>query len=349
MSGLNSLLKTRWVLHGLLGFGLTWSLSIQTAWAADEGRINAAKAEGELSWYTSMDRERGAGAILNKFEEKYPFIKTKLVRTTGENILNRILVEARAGKFLWDVINLTLPEVEHIKSKGYLQKYNSPENKYFPEQHIDPEGYWTDVYDNTIVLAYNKNMGRPEELPKNWEDLTDPRWKGQILLNEEAYEWFAIMLKVMGEEKGVKFMQDFSRNQPQLRRSHNIITMSIAAGEFTLGLTYGHQVEQFKQKGAPIDWIALEPVPVFPHPIANGKNAPHPNVAKLFYDFVISQEGQMLVRAARRIPPRNGVEPDPPRLKKDLKLVPSTPAIAQRYTKYVDRFVENFRQQMPQR
>jgi iron(III) transport system substrate-binding protein len=244
--------------------------------------------------------------LLKKFEEKYPFIKTTLFRATSEKVLNKIMTEALAGRSFWDAINLTLFEVELIKSKGWLQRYDSPENKFFSKEHVDPNRHWTDVYDNTLVIAYNKNMVPPRDLPKKWEDLLEKRWKGQIVLDEGDYLWFAIMMQVMGEEKGMRYMQDLSRNQTQLRDGHNLINVLIGAGEFPLGLTYGHLAEHFMDKGAPINWVGLQPVPVDLHPVAIGKNAPNPNAAKLFYDYLLSEEGQKLIPVAPELAPKYG-------------------------------------------
>jgi len=321
---------------------LIGGLNFSNIWAGDAADVKQAKTEGNLVWYTSM-HIGNSQVLLKKFEEKYPFIKATLFRSTSEKVLNKITTEALAGSSTWDVTNLTLFEVEFIKSKGLLQKYDSPENRFFSREYVDRDRQWTDVYDNTLVIAYNKNMVPPRDLPKKWEDLLEKRWKGQVVLDEGDTLWFAIMMQVMGEEKGLRYMRDLAANQTQLREGHNLINVLIAAGEFPLGLTYGHLAEQSMDKGAPMNWVGLQPVPVDLHPIAIGKNAPHPNAARLFYDYLLSEEGQKLIMSFRRIPPRNGMEPEPRRLTQGLKLIPVAPELASKYGKYVSQFDSIFK------
>jgi iron(III) transport system substrate-binding protein len=106
-------------------------------------------------------------------------------------------------------------------------------------------------------------------------------------------------------------MRDLAANQTQLREGHNLINVLVAAGEFPLGLSYGHLAGQSMDKGAPMNWVGLQPVPVDLHPVSIGKNAPHPNVARLFYDYLLSEEGQKLIVSFRRISPRIGMDPEP--------------------------------------
>jgi iron(III) transport system substrate-binding protein len=160
-----------------------------------------------------------------------------------------------------------------------------------------------------------------DAVPKSWEDLLDPKWKGgKICLDTRRHDWFYGMLEVMGADKGKRFMQQLRDQKLEFRQGNTLILQLLTAGEFPLAITYAHSVEYVKAKGAPVDWVALDPMIAISQPIALYRHAPRPNAGKLFIDFVLSKEGAGLLREQQRIPARLDVEPltarlDPNRLK----------------------------------
>ena len=155
----------------------------------------------------------------------------------------------------------------------------------------------------------------------------------------KAYEWFFQMLRTMGEEKGIEFMKKLAQQKPMFRIGSNIIAQLVIAGEYPIGInTYATNVEMAKAQGAPVDWVPLHPVVGILHPIAVAAQAPHPNAAKLFVDFVLSKEGMGIMRSFKRIPSRSDVEADTPRLNRGFKIYPSDPQLADNYEKYVRLF-----------
>ena len=181
---------------------------------------------------------------------------------------------------------------------------------------MDREGYWTGILWNLAVLGYNSRMVSADRIPKRWEDLLQPRWKGLIGLEAEDVTWYIFMLKLMGNQNGKAFMAQLARQQPQVRSGYNLVAALLVAGEFALVPTARvHRVEQAKLDGAPVDWVAIEPLtPEPPVCVSLPKNAPRPNAGKLFIDFVLSRPAQELLYQLKRIPSRIDAPQPVPRL-----------------------------------
>ena len=276
--------------------------------AADQGMIvEGAKKEGALVVYTSMTVDQ-MQKILDAFKARYPFIRTTMFRAVGERLLTKIMTEAQTGKYDFDVVQSAESQAYFLKKKNLLQKYISTESKNIQKPFFDPEGYWTAVYIMPNVIAYNTRMVKRDEVPKTDEDLVNPKWKGKIGMDHTKPEWFAWKLKRMGEEKGLAYMKKLAAQEFQLYAGLSVITNLLVAGEFPLVLnTYLHNVEEVKRKGAPVDWIVQDPVFTKFQPLGIGSKAPHPNAAKLFSDFVLSEEGQKIIASFGRVPTRRGV------------------------------------------
>jgi len=302
-----------------------------------------AQVEKKLVLYHSPnvpDTER----ILAGFRKKYPFVEVETYRASGEKLIQRITAEARAGKQFSDAYLLSGFQTWLLKSMGMLAPYSSPEREKVLPALKDQDGYWTGVYWNLEVLAYNTKLAPGPEIPKTWEDLLAPRWKGQIGLEEEDVDWYTAILQLMGEEKGKDFMRALAAQRPQIRTGHTLLAQLIGAGEFALAPTIRvHQAETMRLKGAPIEWIAIEPLAPNP-PISASipKNAAHPIVAKLFTDFVLSREGQMIVYQLNRNPSRTDVPQPVPRAAKIRLMTMDYDRVVKNYSRYAKEFRQTF-------
>ena len=147
------------------------------------------------------------------------------------------------------------------------------------------------------MQAYNTNLVKKADLPKTFADLLDPKWKGKIALEADDSDWFAALVGALGEEKGLKLFRDIAAtNGFSVRKGHTLLTNLVSAGEVPLALTvFNYTAEQFKKKGAPIDWFAMPPIVSMPNSIAIAANAPRPNAAILFFDFMLSDAQNILV------------------------------------------------------
>jgi iron(III) transport system substrate-binding protein len=291
----------------LLAALLSWVQVLNLGATDQDIVVEGAKKEGALVVYTSMTVDQ-MQKILDAFKARYPFIRTNMFRAVGERLLTKIMTEAQAGKHDFDIVQSAESQAYFLKKKNLLQKYISPETRNIEKPFFDPQGYWTAVYIMPNVIAYNTRMVKRDEVPKTDEDLLNPKWKGKLGMDHTKPEWFAWKLKRMGEEKGLAYMKRLGAQEFQLYAGLSVITNLLVAGEFPLVLnTYLHNVEEVKRRGAPVDWIVQEPVFTKFQPLGIGSKAPHPNAAKLFSDFVLSEEGQKIIASFGRVPTRRGV------------------------------------------
>jgi iron(III) transport system substrate-binding protein len=330
--------------------GLLFALTLHfyplaSASAAERDRVlEAAKKEGRLVLYTGMDTEE-ANLYTKEFSKKYPFIKTEIFRASGEKVQARFLVEHRANVHSADIFQTSIVQVYQLKNSGLLAKFVSQEAAHYPGGFKDPQGHWTAFYQIPYVIGYNTRLIAVKDAPASYEDLLHPKWKGQIALETEEYQWFYHLLQIMGEDKGLAFMRKLAGQNLQMRKGHTLLAQLVAASEVALAtVVYSNRVERMKAKGAPIDWVKFKgPTITAINAISIPDKAPHPNAAKLFVDFALSKEGQNLLRGLRRIPARPDILPDPPTLTKGLNLYPARPeGMIESYSETVARFNEIF-------
>jgi iron(III) transport system substrate-binding protein len=278
-----------------------------------------ARQEGSVVWYTNLNVD-ASQSIASGFEKKNPGIKVRLYRAGNSALGSRILSEAQAGRTEHDVTDMTLTFIGALLQKGLVVPYNSAERRVFRDEFKDKEGYWTGTTVQASVIGYNTRLVSPQEAPKSYDDLLLPRWKGRkITMEAEAYEWFQAMLALKGRERTLEFIKQLKSQQPGFNRGRTLQAQLVAAGEYEVALElFNYRVEVLKNQGAPIDWVAPRPMVTNPSVASLAARAPHPNAGKRFIDFLLSKEGATLIRQAGRIPARSDVEPNPPRLLKDL-------------------------------
>jgi len=285
--------------------------------------IEGAKKEGKLVWYTSMAIDTSK-PLLDAFVKEYPFIDADLVRAGEEKLVTRIMSETRAGRWSFDAVSTSAISV--LAHKNMIAPYLSPQRAAYIDEFKDPQGYWTAIYVNNLIVAYNTKMVTANEAPKNYSDLLDPKWKGQMLMDSSDYDWFGTLVTVWGREKTVEYMKRLARQEPLWRRGHGLTAQLVGAGETPLAWAYNFRIERMKKEGAPVDWVStFDPIVVTMNGLGLSMKAAHPNAAKLLIDFALSKRGQEMVRGMRRVPARSDVEPLAPKMdqtKLKLKAVP---------------------------
>jgi iron(III) transport system substrate-binding protein len=326
------------ILGLLLVPAVSWSQS-----GPDPKLIEAAKKEGELVYYTTMTLDQSKQTV-DRFEKKYPFIKVTLFRTGGGPLLNKIMTEARGGRFAWDVVVGRGEMVLPLMQRKLLAPYRSFESRMIDDQLVDKEGYWTAYYVNSYVMGWNTKLVKKDDVPKTYEALLNPKWKGgQISLDTEAYGMFEGLKGVWGKEKTVAYFRKLASQEPVLKRGNTERVQLTVAGEYPLIVAYNQTIQRMTSRGAPIDWLPLEPAVTQVNPAMIGAKAPHPNAARLFYDYILSKEGQEQLRAFQRIPVRKDVEPDPARLFRGFKYVIENPEDYQDFDATVKQYLEIFK------
>ncbi len=302
--------------------------------------VEGAKKEGKMVFYTSVETTF-ARALTSAFEAKYPFLKTDIFRSTHDRIVSRMSLERKAGNYATDTISVGEFETYHMQKSGLIAPYKSPMAAAYGDGFKDPNGYWTDLYDNLLVMAYNTAGVKRDKLPKRYEDLLHPRWKGRMALEQNEDRWFANMLYLWGEKKGLGFMEALAKQQVSFRKGRTLLTQLLVAGEFDLQIVaYWYRVHLLKKQGAPVDWLAMEPVIVALHPISIVDRAPHPNAARLFIDFALSDEAQKIFVQRGRVSSRSGMKPDG--FPNQLKLFPSRVQLAEKLQGYTRQYESLF-------
>jgi iron(III) transport system substrate-binding protein len=309
--------------------------------ASTEVLTEAAKKEREVILYASMSVDE-ANKTIARFEERYPFLKVKLHRTGSEKLLTKVLTEASAKKTFADVIQTVEFSMHTFARRGVLGRYLSTENIQYPKEFKE-EGYWTTVYYHPYVLAYNTKLTPRTILPKSYEDLLDLRWKGKMMMEGTKADWFAGMLQIMGRERGLKYMRDLSKQELTLRVGHELLAQLVAAGEGIFDINIpSSSVDRLKEKGAPIDWTSLGPAPTIMVGIGIASQAPHPHAAMLYMDFVLSKEGQKLIRDFGRLVARSDLAQEQAPAIKGVQMVPVNPALADQLDEYARQLREIF-------
>jgi len=312
----------------LLVLFVPWVLFRATANAA--ALEESAKAEGELVLYSSLNNEQIV-TLVDAFKKKYPFITTSFYRGTSERVLQRVTTEARAGRFAVDALTSAGFQVQLMKEMGLTQRYVPAEASAYGDGFKDPDGHWINLHSLLNTMAYNTQLVRPNEAPKNYDDLLAPRWKGRLGVNLQDPEWYVNLQRRMGKEKARNYLKALAAQQPGLRDGHNITAQLLAAGEFhAVTNTYAHIVARIKGQGGPVQYVFDEPVITYIHPAALAKSAPHPNAGKLFISFILSADGQKMLRDQGRIPGHRDVDPQVFSLH-NVKLFASEPRLAKQH------------------
>jgi iron(III) transport system substrate-binding protein len=292
--------------------------------------VEGAKKEGELNLYTSAQSD-DMGLLVGAYEKKYA-VKVNVWRASSEKVLQRAVAEARANRNTVDVVETNGPEMESLHREKVLQQVKSPHLADLIAPAIRPHGEWVGTRLNVFVQAYNTQAVTKEDLPKAWEDLLDPKWKGKLGIEQEDSDWLAGLFTEIGEAKGTKLFKEIvAKNGMSVRKGHTLLAQLVVSGEVPLALTvYNYKAEQFKGKGAPI---------ARPNGVGVARRAPHPHAAVLFYDFEISEEGQKILAQRDFVPTSRKI--DTPLNKLPLKFVDARVTLDE-YDKWVKLYEEIF-------
>jgi len=257
--------------------------------------------------YTSLNLKDSV-PITQAFEKKYG-VKVELWRSSSEKVLQRALTEARAGRHSVDAFALNGPEMEALYREGLLEAFYSPHFKSLPPAAFPKHRHYAADRFNFFTIAYNTKLVKPDEVPNSYEDLLHPRWVGKIGIEGSDDDWFASIVKHMGEKKGLDFFRKLAQMKPQVRTGHTLLQAQVAAGGIPLVATiYNHNAERLLVNGSRIKGKALDPTFGRPNAVAVAKRTQRPHAAMLFVDFMLSPEGQELIKQRNRVPASTAVD-----------------------------------------
>jgi iron(III) transport system substrate-binding protein len=314
----------------------------QTAPSVDQG-----KKEGEVVWYGTLTGGAIVGTLIKNFESKFPGIKVKYLRLGGASFVERIRSEARAGKYLWDVVTSEYIQFFELSKHVALARYASPDSAQISAKHRDPNGAWVSLYGAIATIAWNTRLVKPTEAPKDWNDLLEPRWKGKkIGMPAEAFQWYGGMVTYLGDKAGRDFMKALAAQDPQTQQGYTNTSNLLVAGEFPVAVTRAHRIEDARAKGAPVDWSAdANPIVISIHPVGISEKAMHPAAARLFYNFLTSVEGQSLFTEEGFLSSHAGGKPRFPRMTLDSIKHPAPPdqKVSERIQTWITEHQQTFR------
>ena len=275
----------------------------------DKRVLDKARQEGSVSVYSSLAPTE-AQPLVEAFESKYG-IKVQMWRGLSDGVVQRTLGEARGKRHVVDVIETNGPEMESLAREHVLGEFYSPYLSDIPANVIPKHRQWIPDRLTLYVVAYNTRKVRADELPKSYDGFLDPKWKGRLALEATDAEWMGGVVKVWGEARGTEFFRRLGEMKPAMRKGHILLVQLIASGEVDVGLTaYYANAASVKRRGGPVDWAAVEPVIARPQGIGIARQAPHPNAALLFADFMLSPQGQGLLADMGRAPISRAVKSD---------------------------------------
>jgi len=277
------------------------------AGAADAALIDAAKKEGKVVWYTTLIVNQAVRPLKDAFEKKYPGIELQYSRADETPTAAKILEEGAAGRVQADVFD-GITNMIPLKRARLLAPYVPASAGQYTGELRDPEGYWNALVHYVFTPGINTNLVPKDQAPKAYQDLLDPRWKGKMAWNPSsivgAIGFVGNALLSMGDERGMDYLKALAAQKiVNIEASSRAILDQVIAGEYPMVLmSFNYHNVISAQKGAPVDWLKLEPVPVALDAAGILKDAPHPNAARLLIEFLTSEDGQKVLQKADYLP-----------------------------------------------
>lgn len=265
--------------------------------AHERDLYDAARREGEITWYSGQLSAESSEAIGNAFVARYPGVRVNVVRSTSQVAFQRLSQDRRAGIAQCDVLSST--DYSHsafLKRQGALMEYR-PRNAEglleFVRKAGDPDGFFHVFYVGVHPIARHKGQVSEAEAPRSWRDLLDPKWRNKLAVGHPGYSgsigaWAVMMRKLYGWD----YFKGLERNKPQIGRSSIDPVTTLNAGERAIGVAVPSPTTLLSiSRGNPLELIyPSEGTVVIPSPSSIQKNAPHPNAAKLFMEYATGPE-----------------------------------------------------------
>jgi ABC-type Fe3+ transport system substrate-binding protein len=279
--------------------------------------IEGAKAEGEVVIYSAAIVNQALKPLATAFMKKYPFIKTTYWRGDTSDIVSKVSAEMRASKLIADVVESTGAGDALVAAQLTVPFY-SPELENYASEYRDPHHLWAATRLSYFSIAYNTKLVSEDDVPKTYEDLLDPKWKGKMGWRVGTESGMPLFISSMRLARGEEAAKDYLTRLAQQRiinfasGSARTLVDRVIAGEMPIALNiFAHHPLISRAKGAPVNSRLLEPVPSAAGTLVIPRGVRHPHAAMLLADFILSKEGQSIFAQAEYFPARGDVEPLP--------------------------------------
>lgn len=283
------------------------ALSAAKTFAADQSTIDAAKKEGQVVWYTTLIVNQIIRPLKAAFEKKYPGVTLQYTRADDLVTSAKILAEGQAGRVQADIFD-GIANMLPLQEAGLLAPLAVPNAADYPPELKARDGYWIAEIMYVFTPGINTTLLAKDQAPKTFADLLDPKLAGKMAWNGSsmagAYGFVANVLTTMGDDKGMTYLRALARQRVvNVEASSRAVLDQVIAGEYWMNLmAFNHHVVISARKGAPCDWLKLEPTPVTLDAVGLLKDAPHPNAARLLLEFLLSPEGQRVFAQNEYLP-----------------------------------------------
>jgi iron(III) transport system substrate-binding protein len=264
--------------------------------------VEAAKANGEdevvvwaMSWYY--------GPVEKAFQAKYPFLELKVWDPSGDALETKLIAEYKAGRHSPDVLQQPIDRIGREHAEGVVGEYEWPNAEGWPYQ--PPHNFWRVDQLSTRLPMYNTNLVSLADAPKSWEDLNDPKWQGKSIISTSGASWVLGFAYELGDvtpqginwEPTIEFWKEvMETTKPRIGRGfQGPLEMLVAGDGHVMHMAAGTTGLYNIRRGAPIDFAPLSQTFGDIWTIALPKHPPHPNAARLFLDFITSDEGNLLL------------------------------------------------------
>ena len=289
--------------------------------------IEGAKKEGQVVIYAALIQNQAMRPIAEGFGKKYPFIKLTTWRADSEDIVQKAAAEVRANNIVADVIEGTGAGEEAVEA-NIAQPYYAPAVAGFAEIYRNGAGLWAPTRLSYYGIAYNTRMVPADRVPKSYDDLLDPQWKGKMawrIGSSTGTPLFLTNLRLAWGEEKAKAYFDKLKDQKIINfgaGSARTLVDRVIAGEYAIALNiFAHHPLISKGKGAPVNSQLMDPVASTAATMSVVRGLHHPNSAMLLVDYILSKEGQGILARAEYFPVDPEVAPLP-------ALAPVVPRIA---------------------
>ena len=225
-------------------------------------------------------------------------------------MVNRVVTEHRAGLNRFDVLGGTSTSHAALMKAGLIARNVTPVRKELRDGFMDAEGYRVAPFTYALVIGYNTRALAKEQRPKSYEELLEPKWKGQIGLEAAGYEWLGAMIDTMGEERALAFARKLATQNLRIQQGSSLLVQQMIAGEFNVLIDALHyQLENLKERGAPVDYAIPDPLLIKdPSGIWLAKYSAHPHAAALLVDFLFTREAQEIYARQNRLVARKDMD-----------------------------------------
>ncbi|HXV78894.1 MAG TPA: extracellular solute-binding protein [Candidatus Binatia bacterium] len=305
----------------------------------DDVYKKALKEGGTLNFYGTL-AQINAAKILPVFEKRFPGIKINHVDATADKLAVRAITEARGGRVIADVFQISLENILQLNEQKLTLEQVSPEAAAYPDNLKSP--YWLASSLTIITAAWNTNLVKKGDEPKEFDDLADPKWKGKLIGEPRDVEILMGLAghKFKNDEKAINLIKKIAANNVEFHRGHSDLAELLVAGQAAACFScYSHHYPPRIRKGAPLGYMLSEGIATI-NATALAKGAPHPNTALLFARWAASEEGQKVYAEGGRNPAHPKV--DPVEKIRPAKIYPIGIAEIQNWKKYEKIWKEIF-------